>query len=144
MKLVEIRTYKLKPGTADRFLAAFQEALPLVRASGMDVVAFGRSDHEHESFYLVRAYADRGQLQAQQAAFYSSAVWRQGPREALISCLDDYLNTLLWLSEQGVEDLRRNNGLAASAATRIRGRRHAPAWLRYFAQARSLRGCRFR
>lgn len=111
MKLVEIRTYRLKPGTADRFIAAFELALPLVRASGMDIVAFGRSDHEHESFYLIRAYDDRGQLETQQAAFYSSDAWLNGPREPLVACLDDYLNTLLWLSEESVEDLRARNGL---------------------------------
>ena len=111
MKLVEIRTYKLKPGTTERFVAAFQDALPLLRRSGMDVVAFGRSDHEHESFHLVRAYQDRAHLEAQQDAFYSSDAWRQGPREPLIACIDTYLNTLIWLSEQGVEDVRANNGL---------------------------------
>lgn len=114
MKLVEIRTYKLKPGSAGQFVAAFQEALPLVRKSGMDVVAFGRSDHEHETFYLIRAYSDRAQLEAQQETFYSSDAWRQGPREPLVACLDDYLNTLLWLPEQSVEDLRANNGLGVS------------------------------
>jgi len=110
MKLVEIRTYKLKPGCAERFVAAFQSALPLVSES-MDVVAFGRSDHEHESFYLIRAYSGRAQLNEQQDAFYSSDAWRHGPREPLIECLEDYLNTLVWLSEQGVEELRTYNGL---------------------------------
>lgn len=114
LKLVEIRTYKLKSGAAARFVAVFQDALPLVRESGMDVVAFGRSDHEYESFYLIRAYNDRAHLEAQQNAFYSSDAWRSGPREALIACLDDYLNTLIWLSEQSVEDLRSHNGLGAS------------------------------
>ncbi len=111
MKLIEIRTYKLKPGSAQRFVAAFQVALPRVRESGMDVVAFGRSDHEHESFYLIRAYNDRAHLEEQQDAFYSSDAWRNGPREPLIACIDDYLNTLVWLSEQGVEDLRAHNDL---------------------------------
>lgn len=110
MKLVEIRTYKLKPGATDKFVAAFERALPLVRAS-MDVVAFGRSDHEHESFYLIRAYADREQLVEQQDAFYSSDAWRNGPRQPLVDCLEDYLNTLLWLSDESVEDLRARNGL---------------------------------
>lgn len=113
MKLIEIRTYKLKPGAAERFVAVFQDALPLVRKSGMDVVAFGRSDHEHESFYLIRAYNDHAHLKAQQDSFYSSDAWRNGPREPLIACLDDYLNTLVWLSEQSVEDLRSHNGLGA-------------------------------
>jgi hypothetical protein len=115
MKLVEIRNYRLKPGTAERFVAAFQVALPLVRASGMDVVAFGRSDHEHESFYLIRAYRDRAHLEAQQDAFYSSDIWRQGPREPLVACLEDYLNTLVWLSETSVDDLR-SNGILGSPA----------------------------
>ncbi len=110
MKLVEIRTYKLKPDSAQQFIAAFEKALPLVRES-MDVVAFGRSDHERESFYLIRAYDDRAQLVAQQEAFYSSDAWRKGPRQPLIACLEDYLNTLVWLSEQSVEDLRANNGM---------------------------------
>lgn len=119
MKLVEIRTYKLKTGSAGRFLAAFRDALPLVRESGMDVVAFGRSDHEHESFYLIRAYNDRAHLEAQQDAFYSSDAWWNGPRAPLLACLDDYLNTLVWLSEQGVEDLRVNNALAATQADAV-------------------------
>lgn len=115
MKLLEIRTYKLKPGCAARFVAAFQSALPMVRASGMDVVACGRSDHDHESFFLIRAYGDRDQLVRQQDAFYSSEAWRNGPRQALLDCLDDYLNTLVWLSDEGVEDLRANNGIALLA-----------------------------
>lgn len=116
MKLVEIRTYKLKPGFAEQFVAAFDKALPLVRASGMDVVSFGRSDHEHESFYLIRSYADRKQLIEQQDAFYSSEAWRNGPRQPLVDCLEDYLNTLLWMSEASVEDLRSHNGGTTAAA----------------------------
>lgn len=110
VRLVEIRSYKLKPGHGERFVAAMAAALPMVRASGMDVVAFGRSDHEHESFFLIRAYADRAELVAQQEAFYGSDAWKLGPRQALIDCLDDYLNTLLWLTPDSVEDLRSRNG----------------------------------
>lgn len=109
MKLIEIRTYRLKPGCAERFVATVREALPLVRASGMDVVAFGRSDHEEESFFLIRAFDSREQLVAQQDAFYRSALWREGPRQALVDCLDTYLNTLLWLPDEGVEALRANH-----------------------------------
>ena len=111
MKLIEVRTYKLMPGCAERFVDAVQDVLPMVRASGMDVVAFGRSDHEHESFYLIRAFDSRKQLVAQQEAFYGSSAWREGPRQGLVDCLDDYLNTLLWLPEDAVEALRANNGL---------------------------------
>lgn len=110
MKLIEIRTYKIKPGQAENFVAAFHKALPLVKASGMDVVAFGRSDHEHESYYLIRSYSDRAQLETQQNKFYSSESWRAGPREPIVACIEDYLNTLVWLSVEGVEAIRANNG----------------------------------
>lgn len=109
MKLIEVRSYRLKPGCADRFVAAVRVALPLVRGSGMDVVAFGRSDHEEESFFLIRAFDSRERLVAQQDAFYSSDAWRKGPREELVNCLETYLNTLLWLPDEAVEALRSNH-----------------------------------
>jgi quinol monooxygenase YgiN len=108
MKLIEIRTYQLKPGYAEQFVEAFNRALPLVRES-MDVVAFGRSDHERESFYLIRAYDSREALEKQQGTFYSSEAWRNGPRRALVECIEHYLNTLVWMSASAVEDLRTNN-----------------------------------
>ena len=109
MKLIEVRSYRLKPGCAGRFVVAVRQTLPLVRASGMDVVAFGRSDHEEESFFLIRAFDSREQLVAQQDGFYGSAVWRQGPRQELVDCLDTYLNTLLWLPCEAVDALRANH-----------------------------------
>jgi hypothetical protein len=84
-------------------------ALPIVRASGMDVLAHGRSDHERTSYFLVRAFKAHAHLQAQQQAFYSSNGCKLGPRENLVSCVAHYTNTLLWLSEDAVEDLRRSS-----------------------------------
>jgi hypothetical protein len=51
-RLVEIRTYLLKSGTLEDFHQAMaQHALPMVRGSGMDIVAFGRSQHEQETYF---------------------------------------------------------------------------------------------
>ena len=111
MKLLEIRTYKLHADASQRFIEAFQLALPLLQESGIDVVAFGQSNHEHDSFYLVRAFKDQSHMIASQDAFYSSEAWRQGPRESLVACIESYLNTLLWLNNEGIEDLRKRNGL---------------------------------
>ncbi len=109
-RLVEIRTYRLKPGTAEKFDTTMtQRALPMVQASGMEVVAYGRSHHEEETYFLARAYDNHAQLVAQQDAFYNSAVWCNGPREDLVNCLDTYLNTLVWLSPASIEDMKRLN-----------------------------------
>lgn len=109
-RLIEIRSYKLKPGALAEFHEAVATgAVPMLRECGMQVVAFGASPHEPDAYFLVRAYDDLAHLNAQQDAFYGSEAWRQGPREALLSRIDSFLNTVLWLSPEAIEDLRRSN-----------------------------------
>ncbi|WP_374562063.1 NIPSNAP family protein [Ideonella sp.] len=108
-RLIEIRAYKLKPGEAAAFHdAVLNTVMPMLRGV-MDVVAHGPSAHEIDTYYLVRAYADLADLEAQQAAFYGADAWRLGPRESIVSRIDSYLNTVLWLSPDAVEDMRRLN-----------------------------------
>jgi hypothetical protein len=102
-RLIEIRSYKLKAGEA----AAFHEAvvktvMPMLR-DAMDVVAHGPSAHEPDTYFLIRAYADLADLESQQAA------WREGPRNAIVPRIESYLNTVLWLSPEAVDDMRRLN-----------------------------------
>jgi len=116
-RLVEIRAYRLKPGARAAFRAALVErALPMVRAAGMDVVAHGPAA-DGDGYFLVRAFTDRADLMAREEAFYGSAKWRDGPRESVVSLIETYVDTLLWLSCAAVEDLRRgNDGLAQGGA----------------------------
>ena len=109
-RLVEIRAYRLKPGTRDDFHAAVtRQALPMVRAYGMDVVAHGPVANDDNGYFLVRSFATLDELKAQEDGFYGSAAWREGPREALVSRIDTYVDTLLWLSPAAIDDLRAGN-----------------------------------
>jgi hypothetical protein len=109
-RLVEIRAYQLKPGAAAEFHAAVETvALPMLRDWGTDVVAYGPSAHAPDSYYLIRAYADVDDLNRRQDAFYGSDEWRGGPREAIVSRIESYLSTVLWMSPEAIEDLRRRN-----------------------------------
>jgi hypothetical protein len=113
-RLVEIRSYKLKPGTAAQFHStAARTVVPMLREWGMDVIAFGPSAHEPDAYFLVRAYGDLADLNAQQEAFYGSSLWRDGPRESIVSRIESYLSTVLWLSPESIEDLRGSNVSAA-------------------------------
>jgi NIPSNAP len=113
-KLVEIRTYLLKPGTQTEFhTAMIEQALPMLNASGMDVVAFGTSAHEQDTYFLARAYSDKQAMVAQQNAFYNSKEWQQGPRSVLVDRIDSYLNTLIWLSDTSIDDMRQLNTIVA-------------------------------
>jgi hypothetical protein len=116
-RLVEIRAYRLKPGTRAGFHAAASErALPMVRAFGMDVVAHGPVPNDPNGYFLVRSFASLAELTAQEDEFYGSAQWREGPREALVSRIETYVDTLLWLSPAAIDDLRAGNAPPAVVA----------------------------
>ena len=109
-RLIEVRSYKLKPGCLAAFHAAASgAAVPLLLKWGMEVVAFGPSSHEPDTYFLIRAYADLVDRNARQEAFYGSDAWKNGPRESIVPLVESYLNTLLWLSPEAIDDLRRNN-----------------------------------
>ena len=109
-RLVEIRAYRLIAGTRDDFHAAVTgRALPMVRAYGMDVVAHGPVPNDVNGYFLVRSFASLAELTAQEDEFYGSAAWRDGPREALVSRIETYVDVLLWLSPAAIEDLRAGN-----------------------------------
>lgn len=109
-RLIEIRTYRLLPETINAFHQAMHTlAVPMLRAKGMDVVAYGRSDHEEETYFLIRSYQNREALEREQAAFYGSDDWRLGPRRELVDRIQTYVNTLLWLSDSAVASMRELN-----------------------------------
>jgi hypothetical protein len=116
-RLVEIRAYRLLPGTrADFHAAVTLRALPMVRAFGMDVVTHGPVANDPDGYFLVRSFASLAELSAQEGEFYGSAAWREGPRESLVSRIATYVDTLLWLSPAAIADLRDGNAPPPVAA----------------------------
>jgi len=108
MRVVEIRSYRLQPGSRARFHALLgQQSLPLMAAAGIDVLAFGPSLLGDDDYYLIRAFADLADLQSSQEAFYASPAWRCGPRQAIIELIESDSNVVLQMSESAVEALRR-------------------------------------
>lgn len=109
-RLVEIRTYRLKPGVAAAFHQAVHTlAIPMLKNWNTDVVAYGHSDHEEETYFLIRSYADRAALEAEQNAFYGSSEWKNGPRADLVDRIDTYMNTLVWMSDEAIASIRELN-----------------------------------
>ena len=69
-QVVEIRSYNLKPGTRDRFHQLFQtEALPLLRRWKVEVVGYGPSLHDRDSYYLMRAFPSVEERERSEDAF---------------------------------------------------------------------------
>jgi hypothetical protein len=116
-RLVEVRTYRLKPGTSAAFHDAFvNRGIPLVRTAGMDVVAFGFSTGDPDGYFLLRAFASLEDRQATEDAFYGSDAWRKGPRQSVIEHIESYQDTLVWMNAETVDLLRRDLAYAARKA----------------------------
>src|SRR5438093_10698880 len=80
--VVEIRSYNLKARTRHRFHRLFEgEALPLLRRWKVDVVVYGPSLHDRDSYYLMRAYSILDDRPRSQDALYGTDDWRRGARE---------------------------------------------------------------
>jgi hypothetical protein len=94
--VVEIRTYKLKPGSGAEFhRLVVEESLPMLERWGVEVVAFGPSLDDEDSYVLIRAYPSLEERRRSQDAFYGSDEWRNGPREAIVSVIESDFSVVL-------------------------------------------------
>lgn len=108
MPVVEIRSYRLLPGSRATFHQLVrQHSLPLMLAWGMDVLDVGPSLHDADAYFLIRAYQDLATLEAEQAAFYASEAWRSGPRTAIVSLIASDSNVVMAMSQPRIDALRR-------------------------------------
>jgi len=114
-RLVEIRSYNLKPGTRAEFHRLVSErAMPLLEQSQMDVVAFGASPHDDSSYYLIRAFDDLAHRDRSEAAFYGGPLWREGPREAILALIENYAEFVIELDEAVIDRLRARPAIPRS------------------------------
>lgn len=105
---LEIRSYNLKAGTRAEFHRLFiEKALPLLKRWKVDVVAYGPSLHDQDSYYLMRRYDSLARREESENAFYGSDEWRQGPREAIIALIESYTEIVLELDDATVQGLRK-------------------------------------
>ena len=110
-RVVEIRTYRLQPGTRDEYDRLFlEEALPLLQRFDVDVVAAGPSIDDPNGYFLIRSFADLADREHREDRFYSSPEWREGPRHAVIEKIEVYTDAVIELDEEAVETLRRSIG----------------------------------
>jgi hypothetical protein len=112
--VIEIRSYSLPPGIRERFhVLMVKQGIPLLQRWQIAVVAFGPSLHDETSYCLIRAFASLAELKLSEEAFYSSEEWRQGPREAILACIERYVDVVFPAHTQLLDTL----GQPAEGAT---------------------------
>jgi ketosteroid isomerase-like protein len=107
-RVLEIRSYNLKPSTRERFHRRFlEEALPMLKRWNVDVVAYGPSLHDADSYYLMRSFPGLEERERAEGAFYGSDEWQQGPREAVLADIDSYTTVVMRVDDATLAGVRR-------------------------------------
>lgn len=106
-RIIEIRSYNLKPDTLAEFdRIAQSEVRQMLERHGTDVVAARPSLAEAHTYYLIRAYANVAERETSQAAFYGGSAWRDGPRDTILGCIDSYATIVIEADEATIDGLR--------------------------------------
>ena len=112
-RIVDIRSYNLKPGTRDQFQKLFErEALPMLKRWRVEVVAYGPSLHDQNSWLLMRGFPGVAERQKSEDAFYGSDEWIKGPRAAILAGIDTYATIVINVDEATLRGLRTSGGTA--------------------------------
>jgi len=107
--ITEIRIYKLKENTATEFIKVFTEqSLPMLNRWKVNVVDYGFSLIDINSFYLIRNYENLEQRKESQDAFYGSDEWINGPEKSIMNCIDTYNTTIVDSEKLKIEKLEAN------------------------------------
>ena len=95
-RVVDLRTYRLRPGGGETFDRIFREdVLPLLTAFEIDVASHGTSRDDADSYYLVRTFASTAERNSRLDAFYGSDEWRERHRDRVLELIDSYHVLLL-------------------------------------------------
>jgi len=104
---VEVRSYNLKAGTRQEFHRLFVErSLPMLKRWKVDVVRYGASPHDEDSYYLMRAFTGLEDREQSEDAFYGSDEWKLGLRVAILALIENYTTIVIEMEKSTVDALR--------------------------------------
>ncbi len=89
--IVEMRTYRTKPGMRARFLDLFlTKTMPEHARLGMLIAGPFLSVDDADVFFFMRGFPDAESHEAMKARFYDGKLWKEELEELLLPMLDRY------------------------------------------------------
>jgi hypothetical protein len=90
-EVFEILTLEIKAGRRDEFHKVYlTQSVPLLKKWNFDLVAYGPSLHDANSYYVIRRFKSLEDREKSEDAFYSSNDWKSGPRDAIMGLVDHF------------------------------------------------------
>lgn len=89
--IIEMRTYKLKPGCRPRFLEIFcAKSLPAHAEIGMRILGPFLSLEDEDTFFFMRGFPDLQSREPMKAKFYEGSLWKGELENVLMPMIEKY------------------------------------------------------
>jgi NIPSNAP len=89
--IVEMRTYKTKPGKRSEFLEIFRtKSIPAHAEIGMRILGPFLSVEDPDTFFFMRGFPDLASREPMKAKFYEGELWKRELENVLMPMLEKY------------------------------------------------------
>jgi hypothetical protein len=89
--IIEMRTYKTKPGCRAQFLEIFRaKSMPAHDEIGMKVLGPFLSVEDEDAFFFMRGFPDLDSREPMKARFYEGELWKNELESLLMPMLEKY------------------------------------------------------
>jgi NIPSNAP len=89
--IIEMRTYKIKPGKRAEFLEIFRtRSMPAHAKIGMKILGPFLSIEDEDTFFFMRGFPDLPSREPMKAQFYEGDVWKRELESLLMPMIDRY------------------------------------------------------
>jgi len=120
--IVEMRTYKTKPGMRSRFVEIFlSRAVPAHDEIGMKILGPFLAVDDPDTLFFMRGFPDMESRDPMKEKFYEGELWKQELERVVMPMLEKYEVTLV----EDPEGLIQWTDLRTDAAASVEGQRHA-------------------
>jgi len=89
--IIEMRTYKTKPGCRSQFLEIFRrKSIPAHAEIGMKILGPFLSVEDADTFFFMRGFPDLQSREPMKAKFYEGELWKSELENILMPMLEKY------------------------------------------------------
>jgi hypothetical protein len=89
--IIEMRTYKIKPGKRSEFLEVFRKrSMPAHAEIGMKVLGPFLSIEDPDLFFFMRGFPDLASREPMKAKFYEGPLWKRELEHVLLPMIERY------------------------------------------------------
>ena len=89
--IIEMRTYRLKPGLRERFLEIFRSrSVPAHAELGMKILGPFPSVEDGDTFFFMRGFPDLASRELLKARFYDGDLWKRELEAVLMPMIEQF------------------------------------------------------